>query len=146
MQVHALVLVVRSKRPVAVLDVGLSMQALDFPEARHLDLALTFDADGRGVELAERAPEGSTLVEARSACREREARFGACEAALARGETPADDCPIVKDEQGTPRVTRDMPMGGRGTRAALHGCAWATAQLRETQRESGSGIHARARR
>lgn len=135
MQVRALALVVRNKRPVAVLDVGLGMRALDFLEARHLDLALSFDARGLAAELRDRAPAGTTLVEPPSECRRREAFLDACEGALPGGADPA--CPVVHGPGGEPRIARDTAAPS-GYPATLNDCDAARAHLREVERELAS--------
>lgn len=132
-QTRALVVVVRAKRPIAVLDVGLALGALDFPEARHLDLALAVDPDGRGAELADRAPEGTTLIEPPSLCRMREARFDQCEAAHAKGEKTEGWCPFVEDGDGGKRLAREVSFGGMGYPATLHDCAAAIPNMRELE-------------
>jgi len=128
LQIHALVLVVRAKRVVPVLDVGLAMQAMDFPEARWLDLALAFAPDGLSVELGDRAPDGTTLVEAPSRCREREAYLDTCEAALADGGAPAN-CPVVREPDGGARVARVNLSQYEGLPTTLHDCAGGRARL-----------------
>lgn len=70
-QRRGIVLVVRARQPVAVLDVGLGLFAYDFPDVRHLDLALRIADDGRSAEVRERAPTGTELVETPEACRAR---------------------------------------------------------------------------
>jgi len=135
-QARALVLVVRNKRPVPVLDLGLGMRALDFPDVRHLDLALRVAADGKTAELRERAPEGSTLVEPPSSCREREAALDACETALASGAPPLPSCPIVT-RGGTQVVARDVKTPFAPFPANVHGCAWAREELARVARDVG---------
>lgn len=121
-QVHALALVVRNKRPIAVLDVGLGLQAMDFPEAHWLDLALVFSKDGMSAELRDRAPDGTTLVEAPSVCNAREARRAACEATRADGGAPRPNhCPNLLGLDGGALALPEVPTFG--TPAVLHDCA-----------------------
>ncbi len=135
MQVRGLVLVVRKKRITPVLDVGVAMRALDWPDMRHLDLALAFEPGGRAVTLHERAPEGALLVEAPSVCRKREALLDACEEALAKGVEPPEACPFAIDgATGQRRLIRGTPIAtpfGDG-KAQLHGCDAARAELRRS--------------
>jgi hypothetical protein len=141
-QRHAVILVVRSKRPVAVLDVGLGLLALDEPEHRHVDLALRVAPDGRSVELRDRAPEGTTLVEAPSLCAAREAKLDACETRFATEPTPEsfahpgygpgselidpfENCMLMRGKDGRLHVARGpetMPPLV-GLPAVLHDCA-----------------------
>ena len=69
MPVTALALVVRKKKPVAVLDVGIELRAMDFPDSRFLDLQIAFAPDFTSLDLRDRAPTGSTLVLAPSRVR-----------------------------------------------------------------------------
>lgn len=67
-QGHAVILVVRKKKIVAVLDVGIDMASLD--EGDHvLDLALRIDPDGKRVELKDRAADGTTVVVGQKECK-----------------------------------------------------------------------------
>jgi hypothetical protein len=72
MPIRAVGLVVRNKKPAIVFDVGIRLGAMAFPDAHHLELSLVLAADGKSFDLKERAPDGTILVEAPSACRERE--------------------------------------------------------------------------
>jgi hypothetical protein len=152
MQVHALILTVRAKRPVAVLDVGLGMIAMDFPDARWLDLSLAIAPDGRSAELADRAPDGTVLVEPESACREQERRDAECEAKLAAhpdpeslarkmgaGEvfSPLDGCMVHRKKDGRIAVVRrgDMSPMIRTYPATLHDCSGGREGLVSMQRE-----------
>lgn len=140
MQVRALVLVVRKKRLVPVLDVGLAMRALDWMDARHLDLALTIEPGGVVATLRDRAPNKTQLVESPRDCREREDMLDACEAALRSGGAPATACPIVRDAQGRDlRVAREaIPSGPlmTGLPAELHDCDAARAEFRKVVAET----------
>ena len=156
MQVHALALVVRSKRPAAVLDVGVGMVAMDFPDARWLDLSLLVAADGRSIELKDRAPDGKMLVEAPSRCRAEEKHIAECEKKLAAHPNPVslahpagkhdetidslDDCPLYRDN-GRIAVFRqtngDSPISI--LLAKLHDCAGGRAGLEAMQRELARG-------
>jgi hypothetical protein len=137
-------LVARGGRPTALLDVGLGVQAMDFPEARWLDLAITFAPDGLSAELADRAPEGSTLVEAPSRCVERERQADECEAKLAAADPSAeiklDGCPLVRGPDGKYHIARVTPsmMTTMGYPATLHGCAAARANLRSSAADLAS--------
>ena len=132
-----------------VLDVGLGLGALDFPEARHLDLALIMDSQGKSADLVERAAEGTLLVEPPSLCRQREARFDACEAALATGSRPEPSCPIVKDTKGNARIAREVAKNMTlGYPATLHDCRSAIANMQATERgmaSSGAQLKKEAR-
>lgn len=151
MQVHALVLVVRKKRITPVLDVGLGMRALDWPDARHLDLTLAFEPDGRAATLRERAPEGALLVEAPSVCRERQALLRTCEEALAKDVEPPATCPFVTDTAtGQRRLVGTVLASPFGDgKAQLHRCDWARAELEraadEMKRSAGGPMAKEAR-
>lgn len=106
MQTRVLVLTVRNKQIAALLDVGLGMRALDWPDARHLDLAFSIDADGKSAELVDRAPEGTILVEPPSACR-------------ARMATSSPRLPTLPSGMAYP--------------AKLHDCAGGIAEMKKTQ-------------
>jgi hypothetical protein len=133
MRIHGVVLVVRKKRLTSVLDVGLGMRALDWPDSRQLDLTLAFESGGRAVTLRERAPDGTLLVESPSDCRAREAFFDSCEDALAKRIDPDPSCPItIGPNAGEKSVVRQLPSGPLGEgKAALHDCASARASLKE---------------
>jgi hypothetical protein len=133
MRIHALVLVVRKKRIVPVLDVGLGMRALDWPDSRHLDLTLAFEPGGKVATLRERAAEGAILVPPPSACRRHHALVEACDQALAKGVEPPERCPFTSDSSGQRRLIpwseiRRSPFGDGS--ATLHGCDWARAELK----------------
>lgn len=137
-------LVARGGRPTALLDVGLAIQAMDFPDARWLDLAIAFAPDGLSAELADRAPEGSTLIEAPSRCAERERQDDECEAKLAAAapsaEIKIDGCPLLRGADGKyqiSRVTQSM-MTTMGYPATLHGCDAARANLRSSAADLAS--------
>lgn len=136
MRVRALVLAVRNKQIVPLLEVGLGMRSLDFPDARHLDLALTIDDDGKSITLADRAPEGTLLVEPPSFCREREADLDACEAALAKGDTLPPACPTVTGTDGKRRIEREPGVPSViPAEIALHDCDAALPTMRALQKE-----------
>jgi hypothetical protein len=134
MRNHALVLVVRGKRIDAVLDVGIGVRALDWPDARHLDLMLAFEPGGRAAILRERAPEGALVVPAPSACREHHVLVEACEAAIANNSEPPERCPfiVVDSRSGKRRLLSWSEVSGTSLgegRATMHGCASARAEL-----------------
>jgi hypothetical protein len=153
MQVHALAVVVRSKRPVAVLDVGVGIVAMDFPDARWLDLTLTLDPDGRSATLEDRAPDGTTLVEARSACLAHEKFLAECDDKLAAHPNPEsftqkvgggeafatlDDCPLHRRKDGRIAVLQRSEMQQQpfaAVPAKLHDCAGGREALKGLQRE-----------
>jgi hypothetical protein len=153
MRIHALALVVRSKRPAAVLDVGLGIIAMDFPDARWLDLALALAADGKSVELQDRAPDGTTLVEAPSRCRAKEKEDADCEKKLAAHPDPEslaheagkaretfdslDGCFFYRGRDGRIAVIRrtNTDSTDHGLPATLHDCAHGRPALETMQRE-----------
>ena len=140
-QVRALVLVVRSKKIVPVLDLGLGMRALDWPGVRHLDLALVFDAGGRRADLRDRAPDGTVLANSRSSCREREAMLDACEEALRKETEPDPSCPIGDRTTGRPKVIRDqVHSSDHGTEdpVILHDCDQAREAFRPIVKEANT--------
>jgi hypothetical protein len=137
MQIRAFAIVVRKGRLTPVLDVGLGMRALDWPDSRHLDLALSFSPDGRSATLRDRAPDGTRLVEAPSVCRARETTLDKCEDALANHAAPEGFCPFVVDDLGHRRVARgrdSLPMM-EGLPTTLHDCAQAKSDLKSTEAE-----------
>lgn len=70
-QTRVFIVVIRHAMLDAVLDVGLNIVAMDFPEARWLDLTLALADDGLSAELRDRAPEGTTLAESVKECEQR---------------------------------------------------------------------------
>ena len=84
MRYSAVVVVVRNKRPVSVLDLGYALPAMDWPDARWLDLQLAFSNGGLEADLHDRAKAGSVLVRAPSDCRKHFARYLACEKGASR--------------------------------------------------------------
>lgn len=143
MRYSAVVLVVRNKRVVPVLEVGYALPAMDWPDSRWLDLQLSFSPGGLEADLHDRAKPGSVLVRPPSACRAYFARYLACEKAH-RDRTPLNDvCPQSMDPSGatsfghmspTPPAS---PMGG--DRVALQGCAEALPKLDQLVKDSGAG-------
>lgn len=136
---HAVAYVVRNKRLAVVLDVGIHLLALDWPDARWLDLALEFK-DGNTVVLRDRAPEGSTLVAPPSECIAQEKRLDQCEKDWPNEKDPEsysqkmgngeglryfqDHCPLERGPDGKLRISRrevQMPMGMYP--AHIHDCA-----------------------
>jgi hypothetical protein len=156
MQVHALAVVVRNKRPVAVLDVGIGMVSMDFPDAHWLDLALAWSPDGMSAELHDRAPNGTMLVEAQSSCLEQERLMEDCEKKLAAHPNPEsfarkmghgevfvqlDDCPLHRGKDGRIAVLRRSGMGEHSGPVKLHDCAGGRQELDSMQHEQ---LHAPA--
>jgi hypothetical protein len=128
------------------------MQALDFPDARWLDLALSVRDGGRTMELRDRAPDGTRLVAPPSACRAREALLDDCEAKLAVEPNPESfgigpngvegfrffhGCALRRDADGKIRVARDADTGPfwPAYPATLHDCAGGRARIAEMERE-----------
>ncbi len=156
-QTHAVVLVVRNKRPAVVLDVGLGMVALDFPDAHWLDLGVSAAPDGRTIELRDRAPNGTKLVRALSECRAREAELDTCEDLLVSEApdpktlfvtTPSGssmmttsfhDCPLMLGRDGKVQVVRDTPQSPLGDGPIeLRDCAGGRPPMLEMQRSLGT--------
>ena len=143
MRYSAVALVVRNRRITVVLDAGYALPAMDWPDARWLDLQVTFAAGGLEVDVHDRAEEGAVLVSAPSACRENFARYLACEQALRDG-TPLDDvCPLTMDATGKTSFGHHSlappPSPVDADRVELHGCASALPKLAELVRTSAPG-------
>lgn len=152
---HAVVVVVRSKHPRIVLDVGLNLIALDWPDARWLDLALEVKDHGRVVELRDRAANGTKLVAPVSECLAREATLDRCERDFANEPNPESfaqaagngewfdlyhqACPIERGPDGKLRVRREksvLPFDRYP--ATIHDCAGGRAALLGAGREVAS--------
>jgi len=142
MRYSATALVVRNKRIAAVLEVGYALPAMDWPDARWLDLQLTFARGGLEADLHDRAAPGAVLVPPPSYCREHVARYLACEQARRDGAPLDEVCPNVMGPSGTTSFGHhsptppQSPMGG--DRIELQGCAAALPKLDELVRGSGA--------
>lgn len=140
----AVAFVVRDRRIAPVLELGYGLTAMDWPDARWLDLQLVFSPDGLSADLHNRAAPGAVLVRSPRACHEHFARYLACERAHAEGTPPiADVCPQQLGQGGalsyghhTP-TPPPSPMGV--ARVPLQGCAAALPKLDALVAESGSG-------
>ncbi len=154
MPTRALALVVRAKHIVVVLDVGLGIGAMDFPDARWLDLSLSFSTGGLEADVRDRAPNGAKLVEAPSLCREREAHLATCAQTLSLRRydlttdsdacpTPCSyetvgDCSVLRAQDGRRYIAPPPP--SLGLPAVLHDCAGARAQLRDAFADIGTSL------
>lgn len=155
---HAAVVLVRSKKPLISLDVGLTQVALDWPDQRWLDLALEVKDKGSRIELRDRAPDGTRLVSPPSRCVEREAALDQCEKDFALEPNPdvfahalpggeAFDyykplCPIERGPDKKLRIRReslDSSVSFSPYPATIHDCADGRAQLLRSLQESASG-------
>jgi hypothetical protein len=149
---RAITLVVRNKRPEAVLDVGVGLVAMDFPDARWLDLALVMAPDGNSAVLEDRAPDGTVLVEPRSRCMEREKREAECARKLAAHPDPEslahkdlqgeridllDGCPLLRGEDGRIVVFRSERSWDSMAPSTLHDCTGAQDALHASMRDLG---------
>lgn len=149
----ALVVVVRDRSPVTLLQLGLGVRALDFPDAHWLNLALSY-RDGAFV-LRDRAADGTTLVEPPSICRARAQQRDACAEALAAEPHPerlahataggetfdalGGNCMVHRDPKTKTIVVWDPTRAASGFSAypaELHDCAGGLAKLTEAQRAS----------
>jgi hypothetical protein len=130
---RAVAIVVRNKRPAVVLDLGLNLVALDWPDARWLDLALEIEDSGRVIELHDRAPDGTRIVAPPSACLAREAQLDQCEKDFAKEPNPEafangtwfhGNCPIERGPDKKLFVSRRRVDQGFGAfPATIHDCA-----------------------
>lgn len=143
MRYSAVAFVVRNRRIAVVLDAGFALPAMDWPDARWLDLQVTFAPGGLEADVHDRAAAGAVLVPAPSACRENFARYLACEKAHRDG-TPLDSmCPLTMDATGKSTFGHHSleplpsPMGA--DHVELHGCATALPKLAELVRRSAPG-------
>ncbi len=140
MRYSAVAFVVRSKRIAPVLEVGYALPAMDWPDARWLDLQVSFLAGGLAVDVHDRAKPGAVLVSPPSYCRAHVARHHTCERAHREGSPLDDVCPQVMDASGKttfghwPKTPWPSPMGG--DRAELRGCAEALPKLDELVKET----------
>jgi hypothetical protein len=119
---------------------------MDWPDARHLDLALSFASDGRSAELRDRAPDGTILVEPPSACRAREKLYDECEKIVKEGGTPPPMCPILVEADGTKKVLRapESFIDSMAYPATLHDCAGAKKSMAELRKGNGPAFAAEA--
>lgn len=143
MRYSALAFVVRNKRIAPVLEVGFALPAMDWADARWLDLQVAFSPDGLEVDVRDRAAPGTVLVESPSSCRDYFARYLACEKAHRDGTPLEEVCPRMLDRANdltfghlTPKRP-PSPMGG--DRVELFGCAEAIPRLDRLLKESGPG-------
>lgn len=134
MRFSASAFVVRNKRIVSVLEVGYALPAMDWPDARWLDLQLVFEPGGLEADLHDRAPAGTVLVPPPRYCKDHYARYLACEEAHRNGAPLQDVCPMVMENGKTfhghhTPTPGESPMGG--DRVDLQGCAQALPKLEE---------------
>jgi hypothetical protein len=128
-----LVLVVRNRQPVVVLDLGIASYAMDWPEARYLDLALTFAPDGMSAIYKDRAPPGTKLVADPKWCEEQVKVLAECRVD-AGPECPVPP-PTVADEDGGIGLGIGFTLGGpMNPPALLNGCAEAKDGVKELQK------------
>lgn len=154
---RAVAIVVRNKRPAVVLDLGLNVIALDWPDARWLDLALEIKDSGRVIELHDRAPDETRIVAPPSACVARQAVLDQCEKDFAKEPTPESfverapngsemfrffhgQCPIERGPDKELVVSRrplDQAFGAYP--ATVHDCAGGRAALLRAQSDATAG-------
>jgi hypothetical protein len=148
MATRALAIVVRNKRPVVVLDVGLNLIAYDFPDARWLDLAIELKDSGRVVELRDRARDGTQLV---APCFVHDARLDACKRDFANEPNPESfaerspngaesfrayhDCRLERRPDRKVVVSR-RATGSLSYPALIHDCAGGRVHLLQAQSEA----------
>lgn len=142
MRYSALALVVRNKQIVPVLEVGYALPAMDWPDARWLDLQLTFAPGGLEADVHDRAEPGVVLVRPPRECHEHFARYLACEKAHREGSGLEDACPRMGGVGVPPNTFGHLaptpgasPMGG--DRIELKGCAEALPKLDALIKETG---------
>lgn len=143
MRYSARAFVVRNRRIITVLEAGYALPAMDWPDMRWLDLALTFSADGLAASLDDRAEPGTFLVSPPSACHEYFARYLACERAHRDGSALEGVCPQMTAPSGEAYFGHlspaPPPLPMAGERTVLRGCAEALSKLSELVTESGTG-------
>ena len=148
MRYSATAFVVRSKRIVPVLEVGYALPAMDWPDARWLDLQLTFSPGGREADLGDRGKPGTVLVAPARFCHEHVQRHVACEKAHREGAPLDDVCPRQMDSSSKtsfghwPATPPASPMGG--DRVELQGCAEALPKLDALVKSTSPGDTYRA--
>jgi hypothetical protein len=140
MRYSAVAFVVRNKHIVPVLEVGYALPSMDWPNARWLDLQLTFSASGLEADLHDRAKPGTVLVLPPSYCHEHFKRYLACEQAHRDGVPSIEVCPQQMDSSGkfsfghmSPTPREDPIVGGP---IELLGCAEALPNLDEQVKQT----------